>query len=255
MGEWGGGGVRPVTEVQTLSTAYPADTKCDSESFRQKISVRNQGMPSNPKPAAKTCKPTVEDCIALDTAMLRKNGMLLEFMDHRLQRRWQLGSGLVGEVFLTTVFIGDIAYPSVRIEGTCFGRSVIQSVRLVSRRMRYGGKRWYFVCPQTKRPCCKLILPPGATAFASVKGWGLLYRSQHDDVLTRAQKAIAALSRRSKGLPKYTRASTRDALQARIRAKEAILDRVAEGVAGDLADGQRVSLRRACRTAGAFQKN
>ena len=212
-------------------------------------------MPSIPKPAAKVCKPTVEDCIALDTAMLRKNGMLLEFMDHRLQRRWQLGSGLVGEVFLTTVFIGDIAYPSVRIEGTCFGRSVVQSVRLVSRRMPFGGKRWYFVCPQTKRPCCKLILPPGATAFASVKGWGLLYRSQHDDVLTRAQKAIAALSRRSKGLPKYTRASTRDALQARIRAKEAFLDRVAEGVAGDLADGQRVSLRRACRTAGAFQKN
>ena len=187
--------------------------------------------------------------------MLRKNGMLLEFMDHRLQRRWQLGSGLVGEVFLTTVFIGDIAYPSVRIEGTCFGRSVIQSVRLVSRRMRYGGKRWYFVCPQTKRPCCKLILPPGATAFASVKGWGLLYRSQHDDVLTRTHKAMAALSRRSKGLPKCTRASTRDALQARIRAKEAYLDRVADEVAGDLSCGRRVSLRRACSMAGAFQQN
>ncbi len=241
--------------VQTLSTAYPANTKCDSVSFRQKISVRNQGMPSIPKPAAKTCKPTVEGCIALDTAMLRKNGMLLEFMDHRLQRQWQLGSSLVGDLFLTTVFTGDIAYPSVRIEGTCFGRSVVQSVRLVSRRMRFGGKRWYFVCPQTKRPCCKLIMPPGATAFASVKGWGLLYRSQHDDVLTRTQKAMATLSKRSKGLPKYTRASTRDALQARIRAKETYLDRVAEEVAGDLSCGRRVSLRRACSMAGAFQRN
>ena len=212
-------------------------------------------MPSIPKPAAKVCKPTVEDCIALDTAMLRKNGMLLEFMEHRLQRRWQLGSSLVGDLLLTTVFTGHIAYPSVRIEGTCFGRSVVQSVRLVSRRMPFGGKRWYFVCPQTKRPCCKLILPPGATAFASVKGWGLLYRSQHDDVLTRTHKAMAALSRRSKGLPKCTRASTRDALQARIRAKEAFLDRVSDEVAGDLSCGRRVSLRRACSMAGAFQQN
>jgi hypothetical protein len=174
-------------------------------------------------------------------------------MDHRLQRQWQLGSSLVGDLFLTTVFTGQIAYPSVRIEGTCFGRSVIQSVRLVTRRMRFGGKRWYFVCPQTKRPCCKLILPPGATAFASVKGWGLLYRSQHDGALTRAQKAIAALSRHSNGLRKYTRKSTREALQARIAAKEAFLDRVAEEVAGDLSCGRRVSFRRACRMAGAFQ--
>ncbi len=71
-------------------------------------------MPFITKPAAKNYKPTVEDCIALDTAMLRKNGMLLEFMDHRLQRRWQLGSSLVGDIFLTTVFTGDIAYPRLR---------------------------------------------------------------------------------------------------------------------------------------------
>jgi hypothetical protein len=176
-------------------------------------------------------------------------------MDHRLQRRWQLGSSLVGDLFLTTVFTGQIAYPSVRIEGTCFGRSVIQSVRLVSRRMRFGGKRWYFVCPQTKRPCCKLILPPGATAFASVKGWGLLYRSQHDDVLTRTQKAIGKLTMRSSRLSKRTRTHTREALQERIAAKEAFLDRVAEEVAGDLSCGRRVSLRRACSMAGAFQRN
>ena len=204
-------------------------------------------MPIITKPAAKTCKPTVEDCIALDTAMLRKNGMLLEFMDHRLQRRWQLGSSLVGELFLTTVFTGHIAYPSVRIEGTCFGRSVIQSVRLVSRRMRFGGKRWYFVCPRTKRPCCKLILPPGATAFASVKGWGLLYRSQHDDVLTRTQKAIGKLTVRSSRLSKRTRTHTREALQERIQAKNASLDRLERRYAECLLIGGRASIRQAGR--------
>ena len=176
--------------------------------------------------------------------MMRKNGMLLEFMDHRLQRRWQLGSNLVGDIFLTTTFTGDIAYPSLQIDGICFGQPITQTVQLVSRRMRFGGNRWYFVCPQTKRLCCKLILPSGAKAFASVKGWGLPYRSQYDDAVTRAQKAIGKLTARSKALPKYTRTGTRKAFQARIMAKNAFLDRVEERYAEDLLRGRRVSLRR-----------
>lgn len=206
-------------------------------------------MAAFPLPAAKTYKPTVEDCIALDMSMLRKNGMLLEFMDHRLQRRWQLGSNLVGDIFLTTTFTGDIAYPTLQIDGTCFGRPVMQTVQLVSKRMRFGGNRWYFVCPQTKRPCCKLILPPGTKTFASVKGWGLSYRSQYDDAVTRAQKAIGKLTARSNALPKYTRTGTREAFQARIMAKNAFLDRVEERYAEDLLRGRRVSLRRTVKFA------
>ena len=181
--------------------------------------------------------------------MLRKNGMLMDFMDHRLQRRWQLGGNLVGDIFLTTTFTGDIAYPTLQIDGTCFGQPIMQAVQLVSRRMRFGGKRWYFVCPNTKRPCCKLILPPGAKAFASVKGWGVSYRSQYDDAVTRTTKAIGKLTARSKGLSKYTRKDTRQALQARITAKNAFLDRVEERYAEDLLRGRRVSLRRAVKFA------
>jgi hypothetical protein len=206
-------------------------------------------MASFPPPAARTYKPTVDDCIALDTSMLRKNGMLLEFMDHRLQRQWKLGGSLVGDILLSIAFTGDIAYPSLQIDGACFGQPIMQSLQLVSRRMRFGGKRWYFVCPQTKRLCCKLILPPGTKAFASVKGWGLSYRSQYDDAVTRATKAIGKLTARSKALPKYTRTGTREAFQARIMAKNAFLDRVEDRYAEDLLRGQRVSLRRAVKFA------
>jgi hypothetical protein len=193
----------------------------------------------------KTYKSTVDDCIALDMAMLRKNGMLLEFMDHRLQRQWKLDSNLVGDIFLATTFNGDIAYPSLQIDGTCFGQPIIQTVQLVSRRMRFGGKRWYFVCPETKRPCCKLILPPGAKAFASVKGWGLSYRSQYDDAVIRATKAIGKLTARSKALPKYTRTATREAFQERVWVKETFLDRVTHICELDMANGRRMSIRRA----------
>lgn len=206
-------------------------------------------MAAFPLPAARTYKPTVEDCMALDTSMLRKNGMLMDFMDHRLQRRWQLGNSLVGDILLSTTFTGDIAYPSLKIDVTCFGQPIMQTVQLVSRSMRFGGKRWYFVCPKTKRPCCKLILPPGAKVFASVKGWGLSYRSQYDDAVTRATKAIAKLTARSKALPKYTRTGTRKAFQARIMAKNAFLDRVEERYAEDLLRGRRASLRRTVKFA------
>ena len=211
-------------------------------------------MAAFPSPVARTYKPTVDDCIALDTSMLRKNGMLMDFMDHRLQRRWQLGGNLVGDIFLTTTFTGDIAYPSLQIDGTCFGRPVMQTVQLVSRQMRFGGKRWYFVCPQTKRPCCKRLLPPGAKAFASVKGWGMSYRSQYDDAVTRAQKVIGALNRRSDGLSKYARTHTRQALRERLWAKEEFLHRVEQQCARDLFVGNRMSVRRACRVAVASQK-
>ena len=212
-------------------------------------------MAAFPLPAPRTYKPTVDDCIALDTSMLRKNGMLMDFMNHRLQRRWQLGSNLVGDIFLTTTFTGDIAYPSLQIDGTCFGRPVMQTVQLVSRQMRFGGKRWYFVCPRTKRPCSKLMLPPGGKVFASVKGWGMSYRSQYDNAVTRAQKAIGALNRRSDGLSKYARTHTRQALQERLWAKEKFLYRVEQQCARDLSVGNRMSVRRACRVAVASQKN
>jgi hypothetical protein len=49
----------------------------------QQISVRKQGMSSFPPPAAKIYKPTAEDRLALDTSMLRKNGMLQTCRDLR----------------------------------------------------------------------------------------------------------------------------------------------------------------------------
>ena len=198
---------------------------------------------------AKTYKLTVEDCIALDTAMLRKRDMLLDWMDHRLPLQWQLGRTLVGDLILTTTFTGDIAYPSLRIDGTCFGRPIVQTVRLVSKAMRFGGKRWYLVCPSTKRLCCKLILPPKGELFGSVKAWGLAYRSQRHDAVARAQSVVEALHKRVAAMPKYTRTSTLKAVDMRILAKEAFLERVQRHCELQLQRGSRLSLRKAAQAA------
>lgn len=197
----------------------------------------------------KAYKLTVEDCIALDTAMLRKRDVLLDWMDHRLPLQWQLDGALVGDIFLTATFTGDIAYPTMRIDGTCFGRPIVQTVRLVSRKMRFGGRRWYFVCPKTAQQCCKLILPPGSTSFASVKGWNVAYRSQRDDAVTRARRTQRKLQRRLWSVPPRTRHHTLQRLSERIQAKEAFLNRVIELCDLDIACGRRMSVRRAAKSA------
>lgn len=201
---------------------------------------------------ARTYKLTVEDCVAFDTAMLRKLDMLLDWMDHRLPLRWQLGGILVADIFVTATFTGDIAYPSLRIDGTCFGRPIVQTVRLVSKEMRFGGRRWYFVCPKTKRHCCKLVLPPGATAFASVKGWNVAYRSQRDDAVTRTRKTQSKLLHRLRTLPSRTRHHTLQQLSELIEAKEVFLGRVMEFCELEIASGGRMSVKRAVKSARTY---
>jgi hypothetical protein len=68
-----------------------------------------------------------------------------------------------------------------------------QRITLVARERHFGGRQWYFVCPQTARLVSKLWKPPGAPLFASRQTWGrqVAYGSQfetpHDRALSAAQ--------------------------------------------------------------------
>jgi hypothetical protein len=43
---------------------------------------------------------------------------------------------------------------------------------------RFGGFRWWWVCPRTGHLAAKLYLPPGATMFASRRAYRMAYRSE-----------------------------------------------------------------------------
>ncbi len=58
------------------------------------------------------------------------------------------------------------------------GRSVRYRVDLISTPQPFGGMRWWFICPITKRRATKLIIPRGGSRFASRVAWGLGYDSQ-----------------------------------------------------------------------------
>ena len=200
-------------------------------------------------PKEKTYKPTVEDCIAIDTTMLRTEGMLAEWMEHRLGRQWRIGRRTVGDLIIGTRFTAGAADAMLGIDGYAFGQLVQQSLRLVSMPMRFGGKRWYIVCPATGRLCCKVILPPGGRQFASVGGWGVGYRTQRSDAVARAQTATKRLQGRLQRLPGRARRTTIERLVKRVEVKEAFLDRVNHICEYDLACGRRMSVRRAAKHA------
>jgi len=74
----------------------------------------------------------------------------------------------------------ELRYAVRDVPVTCF-------VRLTTTTPRYGGLRWWFVCPRPRtdggpgRRVAKLHLPPGARHFGSRESYGLAYRSSQEN--------------------------------------------------------------------------
>ena len=81
----------------------------------------------------------------------------------------------------------------IREETTGSSRHVRQTIAFATTKPRFGGTRWWFVCPSTRERVGRLHLPPGATEFLSRRAHGLTYACQTED-------RNARLARRSRKL-------------------------------------------------------
>lgn len=73
-----------------------------------------------------------------------------------------------------------------------------QRVEMATTPCRFGGRRWWWVCPATGRRCAKLYLPNGGTRFLG-RGPGayrLPYASQSASPMERSHGRLARLCRR-----------------------------------------------------------
>jgi hypothetical protein len=99
-----------------------------------------------------------------------------------------------------------MAAPWLRLQYTftASGQAIDYRVRLTTTRQRFGGLRWWFVCPLLVRdqPCDrrvgKLYLPPGARYYGCRHCYELTYKScqEHDkraDAFRRNPALVAAL--------------------------------------------------------------
>jgi hypothetical protein len=60
---------------------------------------------------------------------------------------------------------------------------------------RFGGLRWWFLCPVRWRRCCKLYLPNGGRRFLSRQAYRLRYACQVETRLARLQRQCRKLNR------------------------------------------------------------
>ena len=135
----------------------------------------------------------VEDGLRLDMAHLNRSQLIRP--GHRLVSTLDWRSSGTGRLMATIVIaadLRDLAAASVRLLYTVTrdGSPVHHDCRvdLEAAEPRYGGLRWWFICPLTDRRVRVLCLPPEGTVFASRHAFGLGYRSQRQ---TAADRAIA----------------------------------------------------------------
>ena len=70
------------------------------------------------------------------------------------------------------------------------------TVGLTSTAAGFGGRRWWFSCPVSRRRCAVLYLPRGAHRFGSAKGYGLAYSVTRMEEQDRLWHRMAKIARR-----------------------------------------------------------
>jgi len=169
-------------------------------------------------------RPTTDDCLRINLSTLKQLGMLQRHCMDRRERVWsQYGQTTARLTLVTDVHCLE-ASPCLRITGRAFGKVINCVVWLEEQPLPYGGERWYALCPRTGRRCTALVLPPGQTHFASVKGWNVAYGSQRECPIHRGHRAIDKTQKRLRGLSKYTRTPTRERLLDRLIERQVFVE-------------------------------
>jgi len=140
---------------------------------------------------------TIEDGLALSLPKLMRDGLFRPGCTGRGSIVWT--NTTTGERVSSIGYeahLGDedgrvrLYYTTTRWGGERHGSDYW--IGLTTTLQPFGGRRWWFICPQTGRRAAKLSLPNGAFTFASRQAYRLSYRSQretkHDRALRRAFK-------------------------------------------------------------------
>lgn len=130
---------------------------------------------------------TVDSVIRLDVRVLRRQGFLQPGAVVSGTQRWTWTAtgqerGSVG----VSVNLAQAEFGTVTVRFNLNDEPRVQEIDLVSRRMRYGGRRYYFRCPRHGRLC--EVLPMVGGVFASRQAHRLTYYSQSVDELSRLRE-------------------------------------------------------------------
>lgn len=130
---------------------------------------------------------TVEEALRLDMATLRRLGFLRPGTITTGRVNWTRGGEPAGSITLK-VDLSSLDNAHAVLTYSADGKHTVQRVQLAIDPCRFGGHRFYFLCPvMTWRRCT--VLAYGAGRFASRQAQRLTYASQSADALDRLRRA------------------------------------------------------------------
>lgn len=169
---------------------------------------------------------TVEECVSFSTADLKAWGQLKPECYTRYERVWRRAGQISARLTISVDIDCREQHPCVKIEGTAHGKPICHYALLDAQPMRFGGVRWYFLCPSTGRRCTMLVLVPGRPTFISRSATGLPNMTQRMDWLNRVYAKIEKKENRLKAMSPNTHKSTRSRIISEIIDHQMIVDQV-----------------------------
>ncbi len=147
---------------------------------------------------------TVDAAIRLDLRVMRRQGFLVPgAVTSGIQRWTRVATGEESGSVRVSVNLSDPASGSLTVRFNLNGEPKVQTIDLVGVPMRYGGRRYYFICPRHGRRC--EVLPSVGGVFASRQAQRLTYQSQSADQIDRMRDRAHRLEKRlwpDKGKPR-----------------------------------------------------
>jgi hypothetical protein len=136
----------------------------------------------------------IENMICLDIRTMRRQGFLRPGAVTKGFQSWSYvatgeESGSVG----VTVNLENPEFGLVTVRFLLNGDPRVQEISLESRRMRYGGWRYYFLCPHDQRRC--EVMPMIGSVFASRQAHRVTYQSQSNDQVSRLREKASKLEK------------------------------------------------------------
>jgi len=129
---------------------------------------------------------TVEETLRLDMPLLRRLGFLRPGAIATGPVRWTRGGEPSGSISLK-VDLSSLDDAHAVLTYAADGKPTVQRVQLVAEPCRFGGHRFYWLCPVTWRRCTVLAYAGGR--FASRQAQRLTYATQSEDALDRLRRA------------------------------------------------------------------
>ncbi len=175
---------------------------------------------------------TVEAAIRLDLRVMRRQGFLVPGAVTSGVQRWHwVATGQETGSVNVSVDLSDPVSGLVTVRFNLNGEPKVQTIDLTSVPMRFGGRRYYFICPQSGTRC--EVLPIAGGVFASRQALRLTYQSQSSDRVDRLRDRARKLEKRlwpDKGKPKPRGRNRQRLIEAWVRADTAFEDMFAATV-------------------------